>query len=85
MEIVRQCTLPPSSVYRRISEFLTCGLLVVDRIIVTEEGKKYSLYRSAVKEMRADFKAGEIELNISFNTDVVDKLSRIWTTMRLER
>lgn len=85
MEIVHECGLPPSSVYRRISDCQAAGLLTVERIVVTDGGKKYSLYRSTVSDIRAEYKAGDVELNVSFNEDVVAKLSRLWASMRVER
>ncbi len=85
MEIIHQCALPPSSVYRRITEFVDAGLLTVERIVVTNDGKKFSLYRSTVRDMRAEYKAGEFELNVSFNEDVASKLTRLWSSMRVEK
>lgn len=85
MEIVHQCALPPSSVYRRISQFVDAGLLAVERIIVTKDGKKFSLYRSTVRDVRAEYKSGEFELNVAWNEDVVSKLTRLWASMRVEK
>lgn len=85
MEIIHQCRLPPSSVYRRISEFVDAGLLTVDRMVITKEGKKFSLYRSTVREIRAEYKSGQFELNVTPNEDVVSKLTRLWSSMRVEK
>jgi len=85
MEIVHDCGLPPSSVYRRISEFVDAGLLTIDRIVITKEVKKFSLYRSTVREIRAEYKSGGFELNVTPNEDVVSKLTRLWGSMRLQQ
>jgi len=85
MEIIHQCALPPSSVYRRIGGFVDAHLLAVERIVVTNDGKKFSLYRSTVRDMRAEYKSGEVELTVSFNEDVVNKLTRLWSSMRVEK
>jgi predicted transcriptional regulator len=85
MEIIHQCALPPSSVYRRISAFVDAGLLAAERIVITKDGKKFSLYRSTVRDIRAEYKSGEFELAVSFNEDVVSKLTRLWTSMRVEK
>jgi len=85
MEIVHQYALPPSSVYRRINELVKAGLLTVERIVITKDGRKFSLYRSAISDMRAEYRAGQLELNISLNQDAVDKLSRMWASMRMEK
>ena len=85
MEIIHEYQLAPSSVYRRIGEFVKSGVLTTERIVVTEDGKKYSLYRSAVREIRAEYRAGELEVSISPNEDVVSKLSRMWSMMKAEK
>ena len=85
MEIIHQYQLAPSSVYRRITEFVDAGLLAVERIVITKDGKKYSLYRSTVRDMHAEYKSGILELNISPNEDVVSKLTRLWSSMRVEK
>ncbi len=85
MEIIHEYSLPPSTVYRRIEEFVKSGLLMVERIVITQEGKKFSLYRSTVRDMRAEYRSGEVELSLSMNEDVVSKLSRLWSSMRIEK
>ena len=85
MEIIHQHQLAPSSVYRRISEFVDAGLLTVDRIVITKDGKKYSLYRSTVRDIRAEYRSGEFELSVSPNEDVVSKLTRLWNLMKVEK
>ncbi len=85
MEIIHQCALPPSSVYRRISEFVDAGLLTIERIVISEDGKKFSLYRSAIRDISAEYKSGELEVNVSLNEDVVSKLTRLWTSMKVEK
>lgn len=85
MEIIRACSLPPSSVYRRISEFVDVGLLTVERMVITKDGKKFSLYRSTVRDVRAEYRLGEIDLSVSFNEDVVGKLARLWSSMKVEK
>jgi DNA-binding Lrp family transcriptional regulator len=85
MELIHECRLAPSTVYRRINELVNAGLLTVERIVITEEGKKFSLYRSAVKDIRVEYRGGEVEVSVSLNEDVVSKLSRMWTSMRTQK
>jgi predicted transcriptional regulator len=85
MEIIHQCALPPSSVYRRINELVDARLLTVERTVITNDGKKFGLYRNTVTDMRAEYKSGEVELTVSFNEDVVNKLTRLWSSMRAEK
>ncbi len=85
MDIIHEFALPPSSVYRRISAFVDAGLLAVERIVITNDGKKFSLYRSTVRDIRAEYKSGEFELAVSLNEDVVNKLTKLWNSMRTEK
>ncbi len=84
MEIIHRHRLAPSSVYRRIGEFVSAGILTVERMVVTKDGKKYALYRSTVRDIRAEYKSGEFELAVSPNEDVVSRLTRLWKSMRVE-
>jgi len=85
MEIIHQHALPPSSVYRRINELVDARLLTVERTVITSDGKKFGLYRNTVTDMRAEYKSGEVELTVSLNEDVVNKLTRLWSSMRAEK
>jgi DNA-binding Lrp family transcriptional regulator len=77
-EISIEQALPLSSCYRRIRELVDQGLLVVERIVVTREGKRYTLYRSSFRtvEMAADFR--ELSVSAELNEDVAEKFRRKW-------
>lgn len=49
--------VPTSTCYRRAHELVKEGLLVVERIVVTGDGKRYAVYRSSFKriEVSSDF------------------------------
>lgn len=50
-EISEEQAIPMSSCYRKIHELVEQGLLVVDRIFVTGDGKRYATYRSTFKSV----------------------------------
>lgn len=77
-EISIEQALPLSSCYRRIRELVDNGLLVVERIIINGDGKRYMLYRSSFRtvEMVADF--GETSVSVELNADVAEKFRRKW-------
>lgn len=85
MDLVREFTFPSSTVYRPISELMDARLLVVEKIVVTDDGKKFSLYRSAVKEIRAEYRLGKVEVTVLLNEDIASKLSRLWDSMRVRK
>jgi len=43
--------VPLSTCYRRARELVNEGILVVERIVVTGEGKRFAVYRSSFKEV----------------------------------
>jgi hypothetical protein len=59
--------VPLSSCYRRASELVDQGLLLVERIVVTADGNRYRVYRSTFKtlEIALDFRglSASAELN----------------------
>ncbi len=77
-EISVEQALPLSSCYRRIRELVDQGLVVAERIVVTREGKRYSLYRSSFRtvEMAADFR--ELRVSAELNQDVAEKFRQKW-------
>jgi len=85
MDLVREFTFPSSTVYRRINELLDLKLLAVEKIVVTDDGKKFSLYRSVVKEIHAEYRLGKVEVTLLLNEDVASKLLRLWDSMRLRK
>jgi hypothetical protein len=77
-EISVEQALPLSSCYRRIRELVEQGLLVVERMVVTSDGKRYALYRSSFRtvEMVADF--SEVSVSAELNPEVAEKFQQKW-------
>ncbi len=80
-DLSKENDIPLSTCYRRVHELLDSHILVVERIIVTPEGKKYELLRSAYRSVTVSFDGGAIRVEALINEDVADKLRRIWLTM----
>jgi DNA-binding Lrp family transcriptional regulator len=74
--------IPLSTCYRRVHELLDKGILVVEKIVVTPDGKKYELLRSAFSEIKVDFQGGQIAVDVTVNEDVSDKLYNMWISMK---
>ena len=56
IDIVRECKISISTVYRRVHELEEAGLLVVHDSIVTDDGKKYNPYKSNIKSVKSSFR-----------------------------
>ena len=58
------------------------GLLTVEKTIITDDGKKFELYRSSFRSIKLQLNQGEIVLDVELNEDVATRLSRLWSSMR---
>lgn len=81
-DMSRENDIPLSTCYRRVHELLAEQLLVVEKIIVTNEGKKYELLRSAYRAVTVSFENGVMKVDAVINEDVAEKLRRLWLSMR---
>ena len=81
-DMSRENDIPLSTCYRRVHELLDGQILVVEKIIVTPDGKKYELLRSAYRAVSVSFDGGVMKVDAIVNEDVADKLRRLWMTMR---
>lgn len=83
IDISREHNIPISTAYRRVHELLESGLLTIQRIIITDDGKKYEIYRSMVRNVTIQFERGAVQVFIEPNEDVVDKFTRLWGYVRV--
>ncbi len=74
--------IPISTSYRRVNEMRDIGLLTVEKTIITDDGKKFELYRSSFRSIKLQLNQGEIVLDVELNEDVATRLSRLWSSMR---
>ncbi|MDG6988241.1 MAG: hypothetical protein JRN21_02835 [Nitrososphaerota archaeon] len=81
-DMSRENDIPLSTCYRRVHELLAAQILVIERIVVTPEGKKYELLRSAYRAVNVSFEGGVMKVDATINEDVAEKLKRLWLTIR---
>jgi predicted transcriptional regulator len=81
-ELCRSENIPVSTAYRRVNALKEVGLLAVEKTILSDDGKKYELYRSAFSSFKIDLQHGEVTIEAEFNEDVATRLSRLWASMR---
>jgi predicted transcriptional regulator len=63
MEISSECKIPISTVYRRLQNLHDNKLLGISGSI-SDDGKKYFLYRSKVKSITTNFSGSFIEMQV---------------------
>lgn len=74
--------LPLSTAYHYVAELAKAGLLSIERITVTDDGKRYESYRSVVGEVRAIIESDNVVLEILPNEDVVGRFYRLWSSLK---
>jgi DNA-binding Lrp family transcriptional regulator len=84
-DMSRENDIPLSTCYRRVHELLDAQILIVEKIIVTSDGKKYELLRSAYRGVTVSFNGGVMKVDAIVNEDVAEKLRRLWMSMRAEK
>ena len=74
--------LPPATLYRHVSRLLEHGLLVVERSALTGDGKRYDLYRSAVRRAQIEFDESGVRCTWEPMEGLGQKLARVWAGLR---
>lgn len=66
VELSRECQIPISTIYRRIQMLHDAKMLNTSGQI-SEEGKKFFLYKSKIKEIQAHYNNGDVQIELVFN------------------
>ncbi len=64
-EISRENGIPISTCYRRVQELLSLRLLRIEHTIISDSGKKYERFKSAVSNATVTFSSGEISVELT--------------------
>ena len=75
-----------TSTYRRVKLLMDNKLIKVERSMVTEDGKRYYLYLSSIKNASIKYNEGELIVEITPNIKELpeDKLLRSFTNIKQE-
>lgn len=75
-DIVKKFNIPHSTAYRKIKWMLDHDLLVVVRMGFTNDGKKYSLFRSTIRSVNVSYKKNEVTVESSKNVDPIENTAK---------
>jgi predicted transcriptional regulator len=81
-EICSETGVPTSTAYRKIREMTESGLIFIERVIVSDEGKKRIVYRAAYSKVAVQCDPGNFVVEGTPNADVPDILYRLWRFAR---
>jgi hypothetical protein len=73
LTIGKELDLPTSTLYRKLADLKKCGLLMVDRIVVREDGKREPAYACTFKQISLKPGEKEVELEIVLSERGMEK------------
>jgi DNA-binding transcriptional ArsR family regulator len=74
-DIIMETKMPHTTAYRKIKWLVDNKLLVIDRISISEEGKRYSLFHSVFRSINVKYENNTIIIEAEQNIDPVDRLT----------
>ncbi|MCI4334361.1 MAG: helix-turn-helix domain-containing protein [Thermoplasmata archaeon] len=80
--VVLETGLPQSSVYRKLRELASQGLVGVSRFAFTPEGRKVELFVLQVRGMYVWLEGGAAQVHPVFRRDSSHNLDAMWTEVR---
>ena len=87
MDIMREQEIPMTSAYRRIKSLQDNKLIKIEKSVVTDDGKRYYLYRSTIKSVVINYIDGNLYVDITLNVleKPEDKLMQSFTNIKQVR
>jgi predicted transcriptional regulator len=80
--IIKECNIPHTTAYRKINWLLDKGLLLIDKIEITSDGKKYSLVHSVFKSLLVKYDCNCLTVEAEYNLDAAEKLTERFLSLK---
>jgi DNA-binding transcriptional ArsR family regulator len=74
-QIIRDTGIPHTTAYRKIRWLLDEKLLVADKIDITEDGKKSSLFRTVLKTFNIKYECNNVVIEAEQNFDTLKRIT----------
>lgn len=81
-DISQETQLPLPTTYRHVNRLVEQGLVVIERSALTEDGKRFELYRSRIKAARIEMDGAGERVTWEANEPVEDRLASLWDDLR---
>lgn len=72
-DIIRDTGVPHTTAYRKVKWLLDNGLLAVEKITITEDGKKFSLVRATLRSFNVKYELGTVIVEGEKNFNPVER------------
>ena len=82
IDITRERNIPITSAYRKVKELKEFGLLKVDRIILTPDGKKFEMVRSTIRTASVQFDRGSLNVDVTPSIEADEKMVKRFFALR---
>jgi predicted transcriptional regulator len=73
IEIVKETNISHSTGFRKIKWLLKEGLIMLDKIVITPDGKKFSLYHSTLKSINVKYEYTNVVVKAEPNFAITKK------------
>ena len=74
-DIIRETNVPHTTAYRKIKWLVDEKLLVVDKVLINDEGKKYSLFHSIFRSIIVKYENNKILIDAEENIEPLNRLT----------
>lgn len=75
-EIIRETGVPHTTAYRKVKWLLDHGLLAVQKITITPDGKKFSEVRSTLRSFNVKYELGNVIVEGENNFNPVERTAQ---------
>ncbi|MCL4323887.1 MAG: helix-turn-helix domain-containing protein [Candidatus Thermoplasmatota archaeon] len=83
-DLVRALDLPQSTVYHKLHELQRIGLVAVQSVTITPDGKRVELFRSLLESVKLEMLGGKLNVRVRYRNLTAERLGRMWEAMRRE-
>ena len=74
-DIIRETNVPHTTAYRKIKWLVDEKLLVIDKVLINDEGKKYSLFHSIFRSIIVKYENNKILIDAEQNIEPLNRLT----------
>jgi hypothetical protein len=74
-QIIKETNISHTTAYKKIRWLVEEKLLIVDKIEITEDGKKSSLFRTVLKSFNVKYKYNNVVIEAEQNVDTLKKIT----------
>jgi predicted transcriptional regulator len=70
-DIVKETNIPHTTAFRKIKLMMDDGLLITEKILITKDGKKSSLFRSTLRSIVVRYENNQVMIEAEKNIDTL--------------